>query len=405
MHVRVRLFVISVLLLNGPLSAVAQAAGGTASPSDLQFTSGRSARAIPFDLVGNHIYVQARVNGHGPFWFLFDTGATASYFSVEHADSLAPASDNVSLKGVSLDLSGVKLTGQSFSLVPVRFGIYDGHPVHGLLGYDFIRRFVVVIDYAGHTMTLHEPGKYVYSGRGHIVQLVMLEDDSGGKVPLVRAAVTQEGRAEVEGNFIVDTGVRSAITFNSPFEKLNSLLQFARNTVRVSLGGGAMVRESRQPAGRLKAVRLGRYTVKNPVAIFFQDTTGIVASPEFDGVIGGEVLRRFKVIFDYPRERMILEPNRNFSEREEYDMSGTLLTAEGPDFRTFRVRQIIDGSPASAAGLRDGDIISAIGGNPASTLTLEQVRRIFRQNGRTYRLKIRRGERDVEATIRLRRLM
>ncbi len=86
-------------------------------------------------------------------------------------------------------------------------------------------------------------------------------------------------------------------------------------------------------------------------------------------------------------------------------MSGALLTAEGSDFRTFSVRQIIDGSPASAAGLREGDIISAIGGNPASTLTLEQVRRIFRQNGRTYRLKIRRGERDVEATIRLRRLL
>src|ERR1700694_918179 len=104
-----------------------------------------------------------------------------------------------------------------------------------------------------------------------------------------------------------------------------------------------------------------------------------MASPEFDGVIGSEILRRFKVIFDYSRQRMILEPNRYFSESYEHDMAGMLLVTE----RTgFRVRQVIENSPATAAGLHEGDFISAINGKPAFSLTLEQMRVMFIREGR-----------------------
>ena len=102
---------------------------------------------------------------------------------------------------------------------------------------------------------------------------------------------------------------------------------------------------------------------------------------------------------------MILEPNRHISEPEEYDMSGVLLIAEGVDLKTFRVKQIIDGSPASTAGLREGDIISAVDGKPASSLTLEQVRQMFKQKGRGYRLNIERGDQTFQTIIKLKRLI
>ena len=264
---------------------------------------------------------------------------------------------------------------------------------------------MVEIDYVNKAISLHEPQGYKYSGSGEIVPLVMLEDDSGGKVPLVRGEIRQQGRAAVVGKFIADTGVRSGISFNTPFGETNKLLHFARKTIQAPLPGGSMVRESKQPVGRVPAVRLGRFTFKNPIAIFFQDKRGIIASPEFDGVIGGEILRRFKVIYDYSRQQMILEPNRHISEPEEYDMSGVLLIAEGVDLKTFRVKQIIDGSPASTAGLREGDIVSAVDGKPASRLTLEQVRQMFKQKGRGYRLNIERGDQTFQTIIKLKRLI
>ncbi len=382
----------------------AQSRETSASKADLQFASEQSSERIPFERVGNFIYLRARVNDSEPFWFLLDTGATASYFDVERAKALGLGSNN-SVKAGTLSLTGVKLLNQNFILQPPRFGSYNGHASDGLLGFDFISRFVVEIDYVNNTVSLHEPNSYRYSGDGEVVPLTLLEDDSGGKVPLVRVRITQRGRGPIEGKFIADTAVRSSITFNTPFVNANELLRSAPETLRVPLGGGAMVRESKQSIGRLPLIQLGRFTFKKPVAVFFQDKQGVVASPEFDGVIGAEILRRFKVIFDYSRQRMILKPNSHLSDAEEYDMSGMLLISEGGDYKTFRIRRMIENSPATAAGLREGDIISAINGRSASNLTLEQVRKIFKQNGRTYRLTVKRDERHLRVQIKLRRLI
>lgn len=152
-------------------------------------------------------------------------------------------------------------------------------------------------------------------------------------------------------------------------------------------------------------LQLGSFTFKNPVAIFFLDKKGVLASPEFDGVIGGEILRRFKVVFDYSRQQLILEPNRHFSEPDEYDMSGLLLIAEGEDFKILKVRHLIEDSPATEAGLREGDVISAVNGTLASKLSLEQVRAMFKKEGQSYLLSIRRGGERMQIRIRLRRLI
>lgn len=374
------------------------------SPAGVQFDSNRGVSRIPFERVGNFIYLRARVNDSEPLWFLLDTGATASYFDVERAKALG-LGQNDFVKGVSLDLPGVKLLNQKFLPQRLGFGIYNGHAADGLLGYDFISRFVLEIDYVNNTVGLHEPSSYRYSGLGEVVPLELLEDDSGGKVPLVRIKIMQQGRAAVEGKFIADTAVRSAISFNTPFVDANKLLQPPRRTIQVPLGGGAMVRESKQSIGRVSNIQLGRFSLKKTVAIFFQDKQGIVASPEFDGVIGGEILRRFKVIFNYSRQQMILESNRYMPDPEEYDMSGMLLIAEGTDFKTFKVRRIIENSPATAAGLLEGDIISAVDGKPASNLTLEHVRQMFKQQGRSYWLIIKRDRQKIQTKIKLRRLI
>ncbi len=84
-------------------------------------------------------------------------------------------------------------------------------------------------------------------------------------------------------------------------------------------------------------------------------------------------------------------------------MSGILL--EGKDFKIIKVRRIIEHSPATAAGLREGDAISAVDGKPISTLTLEQVRRMFKQKGRSYRIIINRDGQNIQTKIKLRRLI
>ncbi|MFN2515225.1 MAG: aspartyl protease family protein [Pyrinomonadaceae bacterium] len=396
-----QLFALLLLLLQTPLCVSAQKSKTPVTSPDLQFASGQSARRIPFEFVGNHIYLRARVNDSEPLWFLLDSGASASYFGVQQAKALGLGVQGQSLK-VAVSLPGVRLLNQNFSIASFGFSGYDGHAIDGMLGYDFINRFVIEIDYVNRTVNLYDPKDYKYSGLGDIIPLIMLEDDSGGKVPLVRTKIMQLGRAQIEGKFIADLAVRAAITFNTRFVEANKLLQTPQKTIQAVLGAGAMVRESKQPIGRLPNILLGRFTIQNPVAIFFQDKQGVMASPEFDGVLGSEILRRFKVIFDYSRQQMILEPNRYFSEAYEHDMTGMLLVTEGTG---FRVKAVMEDSPATAAGLQEGDVISAINGKPASALKLEQLRVMFMRERRSYRLTINRSKQRIQTIIKLRRLI
>lgn len=398
-----RLLAVSFLIFQTLSFGNTQKAGKSVAPAGVQFAAGVSVSRIPFERVGNFIYLRARVKNSEPLWFLLDTGATASYFDVERAKSLGLGQDDFR-EGVSLDLPGVRLK-QKFLPQRLGFAIYNGHAADGLLGFDFINRLVIEIDYVKNMLRLHEPNGYHYSGSGEVVPLEMLKDDSGGEVPLVRAKIMQPGSGAIEGKFIADTAVRIALAFNTPFVEANKLLGSAGRTIQVPLGGGAMVRESTQAIGRVAKIRLGRFSLRKPVAVFFQDKQGVVASPEFDGVIGAEILRRFNVIFDYSRQRMILEPTRRIAERQEYDMSGTLLIAEGKDFKTFQVTRILENSPASVAGLREGDIISAVNNKLASKLTLEQLRQMFKQQGHIYRLNINRNGQKIRTRIMLRRLI
>jgi len=116
-------------------------------------------------------------------------------------------------------------------------------------------------------------------------------------------------------------------------------------------------------------------------------------------------LRRFRVIFDYAHKRMILEPNGGLSEPFEYDMSGIRLRAEGQDFKTLRVRRVVENSPATEAGVREGDLISAIDGKPTAELSLSQINQMFKQEGKEYLLEIIRGKEKKAIKLKLRRLI
>jgi C-terminal processing protease CtpA/Prc len=124
------------------------------------------------------------------------------------------------------------------------------------------------------------------------------------------------------------------------------------------------------------------------------------------GTIGEEILRRFKVIFDFSHNRMILEPNSHFKDPYEEDMSGISLTPEkSNDAKLFRIRQVVANTPASDAGLQADDLITAIDGQPTSNFTEGRIEHMFKQEGREFTLTIKRGEKVIQLKLKLRRLI
>ncbi|MGH9821723.1 MAG: PDZ domain-containing protein, partial [Blastocatellia bacterium] len=142
----------------------------------------------------------------------------------------------------------------------------------------------------------------------------------------------------------------------------------------------------------------------HPIASFSEDAEGEGATTGYAGVIGGEFLRRLKVIFDYSHRRLIVEPNSHIDEPDEDDMSGMDLTAQGADFKTFTVRAVSEGSPAADVGVQPGDVILAIDHKPASEFDLDQIDRMFKRIG-DHLLQLRRGASLLQARIKLRRLI
>jgi S1-C subfamily serine protease len=86
-----------------------------------------------------------------------------------------------------------------------------------------------------------------------------------------------------------------------------------------------------------------------------------------------------------------------------FDASGSLIYREtGNPYRVFKVT---DGSPAAAAGLREGDTILEVDGRPASQLSLREMTETLQADGRECSLRVKRGEILLTLKLKLRRLI
>ena len=353
---------------------------------------------IPFEIASNHIYVKGTFDG-GKRWFLFDTGASASYVASPLCSKEAPQRIG------ALVVGSVAIPKQAFNCWRVSDLGFDGHALDGLLGYDFISRYVVEIDYQKRLLWLHDPANYAYVGTATPTKLTLIEDDSGGKIPLATVGLTGPDGRRYEGPFIVDTGARTSLTLGDRIAQRSGLTADSGGAVRVLVGGGSLVREARMAVRRAAAADFAGQTFTHPVITVSEDKTGILAAPEFDGVVGGELLRRFRVVFDYSRSVMFLTPMADAAAPFEYDMSGTFVSGDGADFRIFTVRDVLHGSPASEAGLKVGDVIAAIDGVQAQDMSLEDLRARFRVEGRSYDVIVKRADRTIEVRLRTRRIV
>jgi Aspartyl protease/PDZ domain len=374
----------------------------------VRFASGKSALKIPFELFGNLILLQVRVNNSDSLRFILDTGADTSVIDAQRAKALrlepqgkivasgaAGSAEATFTKGVLVSLSGVELLDQTIYVLPLDSLSALGRKIDGVLGNDVLKEFVVEIDYLAGTINLYEPQSYRYSGSGEFIPLTM---DDG--LLFVRASITPQGLAPIEGKFEIDSGSTGAILLNTPFVQRHNLLATVPKAIQTNTGGvGGTAKMLR---GRVNNVRLGRFVIDHPITHFSQATQGDYASSKYDGLIGDQILRRFKVIVDYSRRRMILEPTAHFSEPYEIDMSGIELVADGDD---LLIDDVDENSSAAEAGVKGGDLLLAINGRPAAEFTLDQIRTMFMQDGKEYSLRLKRDGKVLQIKLKLKRII
>ena len=380
---------------------------------DYSFTKGDAARDIPIELNGVHIFMQARVNNSDPLWFVLDTGAEVSVLNTSTAEALGlklqgkvegrgageGSVDANFVKDVNYELPGAKIEGQTAATIPVEpIEALMGRAIDGILGYDMISRFVVEIDYAEKRLQLYDRGSYSYAGKGTRVP-IRIENGH----PFVNATVTMPDGRAIKGEFMLDTGASTAIGFTAPFTEKNKLLDALSKKIFFH-GGLGVGGESNSYLGRVSSVDIGGLEFPGPLAGFSQDKAGVGADPTLAGLIGGEILSRCTIIFDYERGEMILEPNATFDDPYEFNMSGLLIRTGGRgDWKTLSVYRVMPDSPGARAGIEAGDVIRTIDGRTADEYTMSFLTDYLKRDGKTVKMTLTRGGHTLEKNIHLKR--
>lgn len=372
-------------------------------PPDFAIEGGKTSTTIPFDLVNNHIYVQAKLNGKGPFRLLCDTGGAniitptvAKELGVKSEGALqgrgvGEKSEDIGLaKLQTLQVGDATLNNQLFAVFPMEsFASVEGIAENGLIGYEVFKRFVVKVDYEHHTLTLTVPSAFTYQGNGTKIPFIF-----NAHIPQVDGSL--DG---IPGKFDIDTGSRSSLDILKPFAEKHDLAAKYNAKLEAVTGwgvGGA----AHSVLARAKVLQLGGVEVHNPVTELSLQSKGAFSSPYVAGNVGAGVLKRFNITFDYPHQQLIFEPNANYDKPDVYDRSGMWLNVGD---NAFEVMDVVAGAPAAQAGLKVGDKIVAVNGRPAAQIQLADLRQQFKENpGTKFRLTIQSGgqQRDVELVLR-----
>ncbi|MFL6696304.1 MAG: PDZ domain-containing protein [Vitreoscilla sp.] len=374
---------------------------------DVAFLAGGCQARMPIELLDNHVFVAVEIAGQ-TLRFLLDTGgvnllaaATAGRIGLDSMGALearGPGEQSVGsgfARVERLVIGGaVALDRQLLRVLDLPgFDDVEGVRVDGVLGVELFKRLVVQIDYAARELLLAESAAFAAPPGAASLPITFF-----GHFPGVAAELDGLG-----GQFWLDTGNRGGLVLLVPFVEQHGLAQryamSALTTIGWGIGGPAQGRLAR--GGRLA---LGPVVVDGPVLRLPVDNGGALAIRHVAGNIGGEILRRFTVSFDYARRVVHLLGNGATSQRFDVDRCGLWINRHA---QGAIVGAVMAAGPADSAGLQIDDVIVAVDGESVSGIGLDALRRRLAETpaGTCITLELRRAGAPLQAALVLRDLV
>jgi predicted aspartyl protease len=326
----------------------------------------RSTPPIPLNLLERRwMFVQGRVNGLESE-LLLDSGAGITTLSTTFAARAGVAGAGaLDLQGITAAQQAALAPGVEVVIGPLTMSdvtvlITDlrsverslGRPVDVIVGKELFNSVVVEIDYPASTVMFHDPRSYRPDRAARPLRL--LAGGAGGK--MVEASV--EGLPPAP--FALDTGAGSAVTIFKPYADQHGILdnRLPRSERLMSGVGGAAV----TPLATLRSFTLGGYELRSVPAEFDERGGGAFNTQRIAGNLGADLLRRFRVVLDYSRDRMYLTPGPGWdSVLFCKNRAGIQAEYRGID---LEVVFVLPGSPAARAGWKAGERIVAIDHQP-----------------------------------------
>jgi predicted aspartyl protease len=243
-----------------------------------------------------------------------------------------------------------------------------GIPVHGLIGFNLFKDYIVEIDYINEKITLNKPEYYKYRDRKKDIIMPLNFD---GNKPFVNTEIITDDSIKVPVKLLVDTGASDAIWLS---EKSDERIQFPKKHIETFIGRG-LSGDLFGIKGRIEGIWVGPLILPQPIVAFpnSEIIDQLMTSNDRNGTIGAEILRRFYVTIDYRNSRLTLRPNHKFNDEFNYNMSGMEIINPMPGLPVFTVTNIRENSPAFYAGLQEDDQILSLNNNSNNTLELNDI--------------------------------
>lgn len=251
-----------------------------------------------------------------------------------------------SLNFVGLTVDHLDFHINDYELLTSVYGVR----IDGIIGYSFLRKFVVKLDYDIGKIEIYTPGSYKYPRGGFLLK------PNFTTLPH-QMAVIQDGR-EILNRFIFDTGAGLCFLLSRDFVEDSSL--FKKNKKFYTTQAEGLGGKKQMELTTVKSVKIGPFKFRNVPVHVFEDSYNVTNYPLLGGIIGNDILRRFNVVLNYPEQSIHIKPNSHFTEDFDYSYTGLgIYLIDGE----IRVIDIVKDSPGDKAGFKEGDVIFSVESN------------------------------------------
>jgi predicted aspartyl protease len=378
---------------------------------------GKSKVQMPIEIHNNLPVIPVVVNGQLPLKFILDTGVRTTILTEKAFGDIlnlqytrkyvigGPGGQKFVeayiTNNVSLDLPGVHGEGHSLLVLDqdyLELRNYLGTDVHGVLGYELFSRFIVQIDYDKKLLTLMVPEKFK-ERRRYMMMPISIQDTK----PYVNSRVQLSDTTHVDVKLLIDSGASHGLILEpDSIDQIVTPTNSIKSIIGRGLGGIITGR-----IARIKSLQLNKYLIENVIANFpdknsYMDTLKTSRTVARNGAIGGEILSRFTIVFNFPKEKVYLKKNSSYRKKFYYNLSGLTVKAKGARLRKYEITDVRENSAAHKAGILVGDMIVSVNGLPSTELDLNTVNGLFNlRPGKRVVVLLERGAKIIKKELRL----
>lgn len=422
----------------------------TQAQSEFKFTTNKKKVTIPFQLINNLMFIPVNLNGE-ELTFLLDTGVDETIlFSLDETNEIELNHvESIKLKGLGKEdaIDAYKSSNNKLSVKQfvdnshtvfiildqeINFSSQVGIPVNGILGYNFFKDHLIKIDYKKRKVIIYsdEDKKCKNQLKSYHKDSISLELNK----PYVHLSIRKDN-VKQKSKLLIDTGNSDALWL---FKVKNDKIIYPNEVIDDYLGRGfsGSIYGKR---GRLSAIEFGGVTINEPIATY-PDSVSLKSVNFVEnrvGSIGGEIISRYTVFFDYKNNAIYTKPNAKIDEPFEFNMSGIEVQHNGLEWYNetieektngikvytdsgfenrlkvrfylkpiFKVSNIRPNSPAEKAGLKIGDKITVIDNQNMQRMTIEKINNLLKsEEGKIITLEIERNKKPIKIKFQLKKIL